>query len=1065
VQSLRRSSNHPATATVLLSIAAVFALAAAPASALNVLLVMQDSTINAAETSRRTTFQSWGHTVTTIDGNAPQASFDTAMAAVDVVYVPSTVQEWELGTKVKSTAKGVVCEERYLDNEMGFSTGDGWNNSHNNIEVLNNTHPVTAGLATGYVTIVSSNQQITMMNPTVASEFTLLAKQNYAAGHTLGVMDVGAALAGGGTAAGRRVRLPWGDDNFSWAALNANGLRIAQQAITWAAADPLLLHWKLDSTNGTTAIDASTYGRTGTLSGSTSWTTGVRQNGLQLNSTGKVSVTNELGEPANFTIAGWARTDASDTHGAVLLSVGDCAALMAHQAASNSPAIAYWNGSSLQTLAASGGSRVGTGWHHYAATFNNATKLLTIYVDGVLRGSMTASGSPSYTIGTQTVAGDEATAYYNLHHTGSLDDLRVYNKVLTASEIVDLYGLVGHWKLDEAGGSTANDSSPKNNHAAFNAGSPVWTAGVRGSSLEFNGSSDLDTNTNFDPPAEGSVAFWFRFDDVPVGAQRLLGNGGDWEIRTDSTGRIYCDLSGDGVGAGFMTAAGVATAEEWHHLVAIYNCDADTYKVYLDGSLVASGSMTLADQPAAILTFGARTGSTERFDGTLDDVRVFAYELNPSQVADLYGLIGHWRLDATAGTTATDSSLKALHGTHTNGAQAGEFGPYPGDGQYAVGLDGGNDYVNGASTTDYPLTNTFSIGGWVRLDSHVNYAAMLENGSVTDSCSLTFSSTGQVRVMGRSGGGLRALTTTETLPLDTWKHVTATYDGTTYRIYIDGKLAGTSKETFTLDNASGNLTLGASLQGGDDFLDGSLHDVRFYNRAIDSSEVAKLHGLVGHWQLNEPSGNIAYDSSGMGKNGTYLGDVQLDQTGPNADLGSAEFLGFSGHVQLPTYERLFHRGFSMALWARPTSTGTWARFMDMGNGGGAYNLLFARRATSNDAWMDVYGGSLGTRGFGAANAIVNSKWQHYAVTVDSTGLATTYVDGEYRSSYTTGTPGDVVRTLNYIAKSNWSGDAYFQGNLSDVRLYNRAISAEEVQQAFGSGASGGLRIIRWVEAR
>src|SRR5690606_13978915 len=113
-----------------------------------------------------------------------------------------------------------------------------------------------------------------------------------------------------------------------------------------------------------------------------------------------------------------------------------------------------------------------------------------------------------------------------------------------------------------------------------------------------------------------------------------LGNGGDWEIRTDATGCIYCDLSGDGVGSGFVTAAGVATADEWHHLVALYNCDADTFKVYLDGAQVASGSMSLTDQPAAILSFGARTGSTERFEGSLDDVRVYGYELNSSQIAD-----------------------------------------------------------------------------------------------------------------------------------------------------------------------------------------------------------------------------------------------------------------------------------------------------------------------------------------------------------------------------------------------------------------------------------------------
>jgi hypothetical protein len=52
----------------------------------------------------------------------------------------------------------------------------------------------------------------------------------------LAVINIGGEIAGGGTAAGRRVQLPWGDSDFSFNALNNDGKTIMKRAIEWAAA-------------------------------------------------------------------------------------------------------------------------------------------------------------------------------------------------------------------------------------------------------------------------------------------------------------------------------------------------------------------------------------------------------------------------------------------------------------------------------------------------------------------------------------------------------------------------------------------------------------------------------------------------------------------------------------------------------------------------------------------------------------------------------------------------------------------------------------------------------------
>jgi len=51
--------------------------------------------------------------------------------------------------------------------------------------------------------------------------------------------------------------------------------------------------------------------------------------------------------------------------------------------------------------------------------------------------------------------------------------------------------LVGHWKLDEGGGTTAQDSSGNGNNGTLQ-GAPVWVAGVLGRALQFNGSNSVN---------------------------------------------------------------------------------------------------------------------------------------------------------------------------------------------------------------------------------------------------------------------------------------------------------------------------------------------------------------------------------------------------------------------------------------------------------------------------------------------------------------------------------------------------------------------------------------------
>ncbi|QDU57115.1 LamG domain-containing protein [Aeoliella mucimassa] len=1023
----------------------------------NVLLVMRDGSINASEQSRKTQFESWGHTVTTIDGNASQATFDTAMAAVDVVYISATTSEWEVLDKCKNTTAGVVNENPYLDQHLGYSSNQGWHDFFSHTEVTSNNHPITSGLSTGSLTIVSSTQQLAMRKNTLASGMTLLSQNSsYGNGKMLGVIEVGGALAGGGNAAGRRVAMPWGSDSFNWSSLNSNGLLIAERAIDWAASDynKLILHWKFDETSGTSSADASDYHRNGTLSGSPTWITAKRDGGLKVPKGSYCYINSELGEPGSFTVAGWANVTASDTDGAAVLSIGNCVALLAHYSASNSPVITFWNGGSIEAVAASGGSRIGKGWHHYCATFNSSNRSLKIYVDGVLAGSGTTSGYPNYTVGNQTIAGDEGTPYYALYLTGSLDDIRVYNTAISASEVIDLYGLIGHWKFDEGTGTTIADSSPKANNATFSAGTPTWTPGVRDDSLQFSGLNTAATSTTFDPPPIGSVAFWFHPGSSPQWVERIFGVSDAWEARLESTAVLYLDIA---IGGGTYVNRLFTNDKEWTHIVYRYDSTKGTYDIYLNGKLHQSGTLALSDVAAATLTMGTRTGSSERFSGGIDDLRVYSYIISEAEIAEIYGLVGHWQLDETSGSTAYDSSGIGNHGTYQGTVTVNTDQPY--SGEYSAEFDGSSAYVSIPHHSSYNIEEAITIAAWTRADTYNHYNPVIAKGDSSWRLHQYLNSDYLTCHMDLQSGGM-ALANASSTMTGGWKHVVATYDGTIAKIYVNGELEGASSHTGLLRTNTVAVNIARNTEATSRLWDGGLADVRVYNRAISEQEVSRLYGLIGWWKLDESAGNTAYDSTPNARDGVIHGGPTLATSGIHADQPVMEFDGTDDFVQLPVIDDTFQTGVSLSVWARPTASPFYGKFIQLANGTWE-EIDFGRFDTTDSLRMIAAPGMHSYQ----AGTIVNNAWHHYAGTIDRQGVIRLYVDGEQVRTDSRVLPTNVSRVYNFIGGSNWPSDGLYQGRMGDVRLYNRALSGEEVDAIYHSGKGPGIRLIKWTEAR
>jgi hypothetical protein len=84
------------------------------------------------------------------------------------------------------------------------------------------------------------------------------------------------------------------------------------------------------------------------------------------------------------------------------------------------------------------------------------------------------------------------------------------------------------------------------------------------------------------------------------------------------------------------------------------------------------------------------------------------------------------------------------------------------------------------------------------------------------------------------------IATSGDLPLHTWYHVAATYDGTAMRLYLNGVEVGMVDKSGALDvNSAVPVNIGRNPDGSN-HMHGSLDDVRIYNRALTASEIGMV---------------------------------------------------------------------------------------------------------------------------------------------------------------------------------------------------------------------------------
>ncbi|MBX9660275.1 MAG: LamG domain-containing protein, partial [Nitrospiraceae bacterium] len=376
----------------------------------------------------------------------------------------------------------------------------------------------------------------------------------------------------------------------------------------------------------------------------------------------------------------------------------------------------------------------------------------------------------------------------------------------------------------------------------------------------------------------------------------------------------------------------------------------------------------------------------------------------------------------------------------------------------ALSFNGTSDFAQLPSAGFTNFSNGFSASLWANTSSVGNYSRYFDFGNPPgggDSVVLTREGTSNnLKLEVWKNGSVQTLVATGAIQLNTWQHfsVTVTSSGVA-TIYVNGAQVATTTSLGFIPNVTNraNCYIGKSNNSNDALFQGQMNSLSVWNRPLSATEVQAAQstvyngaetGLVGYWTMNDTTNGVVFD---RGPN--YLNS----DTGPNPTRFSSalSFNGTSDFAQLPSNGLAnFTNGFSAGVWAYTSSVAGWSRYFDFGNGQTNDNILLGRVYNTNDLTFTIYRGS-SAMGVTAPNVIKLNTWQHFSVTVTSSGVATIYVNGVAVATDTNSgfIPNNVTRANNYIGKSNWSADPLFQGKMNSLSVWNRTLTPAEVQAA------------------
>ncbi len=620
--------------------------------------------------------------------------------------------------------------------------------------------------------------------------------------------------------------------------------------------------------------------------------------------------------------------------------------------------------------------------------------------------------------------------------------------VLNAQTPVAYYTFSGNAKDQSSFGNNASVNGATLTQDRFGwSNSALFFDGVQ-SGVRANNAAQLSS-----PLA--TVSFWINVKSFPAQGEVYLISNGGWQERfkvsMPNHGKpVFTTNASSGISD--MDSGTPLTLNTWTQVVLVHDGAKDI--IYFNGVKVnekaVTGNLNSTSKPLGI-GYDA-IDNANYFNGAMDDVAFFDVALNATQIAAWYAaqsiapVIPQGKV---ADYTFSQNSLDAtIYGNHADISTAALGTDRFGFGKSALLLDGATSEVTAANAAQLNGANT-TITFWVKVNSLPanGEAFLLSNGGWQERFKISLPSHGKVVFTTNGSGGISDMDAGNgnELPVGVWKQVVMVHNGVADKIFIDGVLKGSKAVTGSLNPSTKPLGIGYNPIDGGNWFDGAMDDVSIYNYALSDAEIGTLFALESLFPGTSTDLVANYSLNGNGKDATlFQNDASLD-AGASATTNRHGWgaNALSGYATADNSIALQSDNTTISFWAKPNSLPGTGEVYLLSNGGYQERWkislpphgkpVFTTYATTCCSDMDS----------GNGNELVVGQWKHVVMTHDGVNDKI-YINGVLVNTKASAGPLHKTKYPLGIGYDPIDQASFFDGNLDDIQIYNRALSAVEI---------------------
>jgi len=448
-------------------------------------------------------------------------------------------------------------------------------------------------------------------------------------------------------------------------------------------------------------------------------------------------------------------------------------------------------------------------------------------------------------------------------------------------------------------------------------------------------------------------------------------------------------------------------------------------------------------------------GGDAFISGILDNPYIDAYSSD-------YGLVLYLPFEEGTGTSVYDESPYGNDGTVYGTLSGTVYGASWVDGKYGKALSFDvSDYVKVPHDDSLDLSAEFTISAWFKttvvsgyrglvsyddetVDNNISYMIYLPNSNAIRGRIADGSASKYVTVSGTSDGE--------------WHHVVFVVTSDQILLYVDGSLGDSTPRTIN-PRISPDNTLKVGRYRTMDSWDGLIDEVRIYNRVLNEEEIQQLYqgedvggGRVLCLRFDEGEGTTVYSDNWC--DGKFGKALSFDGKNDQLECSPSSSLDF-GTNSFTVIGWFYHRDYTYpkttcCIWHGNAHGGVNPHpGFQIGHGYVSNGIKCAIRDVEGNTVFDVVPCDVGSRPLDWRN-----KWVHIAVVFNrALGQCYAFIDGVQQSGYLdiSSVTGSIDNNLKLVVGNcvGWRLD----GVADDIRIYNRALTEEEIRALYLAGKS------------